>query len=153
MVQFFLVWLAAGDAASACRSTLRESSLAGVLQWVQSVQSVHQWVHRLQLSQTALQVLQSLPAPPLVWPPGRVCTRARSTETRGAAAIVQCPATSSGAFFPRKITSATKKNYLTQKKSVFLNLEWLHMITSATQNFGFKMTPYPPPPFWIFYAF
>ena len=47
--------------------------------------AVHQWVHRLQLPQTPLQVLQSPQAPPLVWPPGFVCTRARSTETRGAA--------------------------------------------------------------------
>ena len=50
-----------------------------------AVQGVHQWVHRLQLPQTALQVLQSPQAPLVFWPPDLVCTRAGSTETGGAA--------------------------------------------------------------------
>ena len=50
-----------------------------------AVHRVHQWVHRLQLPQTALQVLQSPQAPLVVWPPDLVCTRGGSTETRGAA--------------------------------------------------------------------
>ena len=79
-----------------------------------AVQRVHQSVHRLQLPQTALQVLQSLQAPLLVWPPDLVCTRGGSTETRGAA----------GSAMPRIVVWCIQagENPLSQKKE-FFNLE------------------------------
>ena len=86
LCKFVFGWLSAGETRRLHAAEYFAGGGGGSLGLAEACAgAVHQWVHRLQLPQTALQVLQSLQAPLVVWPPDLVCTRGGSTETRGAA--------------------------------------------------------------------